>query len=192
MRCCLKNLAEEGLILSSSQVAGRGLEFTRKQTRKRKISQEERYHGNTDGWAGKPARIHEVRTRFITSVFFQLLLCIRSRWSCFGYSVELNKNTENTHTNRLIHTTYFCILARTHKHKHKHTNTKTRPQICTSMRSYLCKHVNVYPHPHTTAQAVKKYQKKTGQSTLWFDVIHGEQFIFLSRRIVHPLLVHFR
>lgn len=41
-------------------------------------------------------------------------------------------------------------------------------------------------------QAVKKYQKMTGHSVLWFDVIHGEQFIFLARRIVHPLLVHFR
>ena len=51
----------------------------------------------------------------------------------------------------------------------------------------MCTHTH-----YTTAQAVKKYQKKTGQSTLWFDVIHGEQFIFLSRRIVHPLLVHFR
>ncbi|CAN0495116.1 unnamed protein product, partial [Laminaria digitata] len=41
-------------------------------------------------------------------------------------------------------------------------------------------------------KAVKKYQKMTGHSVLWFDVIHGEQFIFLARRIVHPLLVHFR
>ncbi|CBN77048.2 conserved unknown protein (Partial), partial [Ectocarpus siliculosus] len=64
------------------------------------------------------------------------------------------------------------------------------------MSNQVSKEITVFDaftdlNSNAVRKAVKKYRKRTGQSTLWFDVIHGEQFIFLSRRIVHPLLVHF-